>query len=278
MVEAKGLNLSGRFDRLIYTPQVALIQDFKSGFSEPDRAEINSQMKVLAVLVALELPTVEQVICQIISGLHGISEVRFGIAELSDAWNDIVRTLEDIGDPHAPLSPSQEACQYCKANGICAAAKSLIKPLLETQYSPLPNGEKAAQLLDACDVLETTIKGIREYYSEQVRTDPSYHIPEFGLTPGPQRRVVDDWPAARVRLEEFIPAAELDKLADYSIPSVESLLAKSLGVSVKKAHAKLAEILGDLMQIKKGNMILRRIEGTKPRVTTLLERALQYGP
>src|SRR5215472_2050130 len=40
---------SGRADRVIICGRVALIQDFKFGFREPDPAEVNAQLKFLAV-------------------------------------------------------------------------------------------------------------------------------------------------------------------------------------------------------------------------------------
>ena len=48
--------LSGQFDKVVYSGDTALILDYKSGHSEPNPAEQNAQLKVLAVLVALHLP------------------------------------------------------------------------------------------------------------------------------------------------------------------------------------------------------------------------------
>src|ERR1700739_2292079 len=58
--------LSGQFDRVIYTEEIALLQDFKTGFSEPDPAEQNAQLKALAVLVGINLPGVREVIAEVI--------------------------------------------------------------------------------------------------------------------------------------------------------------------------------------------------------------------
>ena len=68
--------LSGRFDRVIWDGKIALIQDYKTGRSEPDHAEQNSQLKVLAVLFALNYRRVEEVIVQIVSRSHGVTEAR----------------------------------------------------------------------------------------------------------------------------------------------------------------------------------------------------------
>ena len=107
--------LSGQFDKVIYSGDTALILDYKSGHSQPDPAEINSQLKVLSVLVALHLPQVTTVIAQIISGPYGVTEARYSIAELAHAYNEILDTLRSIHAEDAPFNPSPEACQYCPA-------------------------------------------------------------------------------------------------------------------------------------------------------------------
>src|ERR1700747_2621083 len=117
--------LSGQVDRAIYNPKtgVVLIQDFKTGWSEPDPAEQNAQLKVLAVLTALHLRkigvTVAKVIVQIISGPFGVFEATYDREALAKAWGDIRATLRKIHNPHAPLTPSLEACQYCGGSNIC---------------------------------------------------------------------------------------------------------------------------------------------------------------
>src|SRR5215471_2303914 len=47
---------SGKFDRLYIGGSLALIQDFKTGWREPEPAETNAQLKFLAVVVALAHP------------------------------------------------------------------------------------------------------------------------------------------------------------------------------------------------------------------------------
>ena len=59
--------LSGRFDVCYFTEKLALVIDYKTGWSEPDSAEQNAQLKVLAVLIGIALPTVEEIVVQLIS-------------------------------------------------------------------------------------------------------------------------------------------------------------------------------------------------------------------
>jgi hypothetical protein len=255
--------LSGQADRVIYNPKtgLVLVQDFKTGWSEPDPAEQNAQLKVLAVLAALHLRkigvTVRKVVVQIISGPYGITEATYELPDLANAYDAILTTLRAINAEYAGFAPSSEACRYCPAINICEA----VNKIAATQYTMLPDGEQAGAILDQCEVLERRIEAIREHYAERMSNDPTYQVPGFAMMPGPQRRTVEDWKRARARLEEFIDPAELEALANYSIPSIEKCVAKALKLKAKEASIKLSEILGDLLTVRQGNLCLKRVKG-----------------
>jgi hypothetical protein len=255
---------SGKFDRCVYNDKLALVQDFKTGWREPDAAEQNAQLKVLAVMVGIALPSVEEIVVQVISGPYGVTEARYSIAELAHGYNAILATLRAINAEYAGFAPSSEACRYCPAINICEA----VNKIAATQYTMLPDGKQAGAILDQCEVLERRIEAIREHYAERMSNDPTYQVPGFAMMPGPQRRTVEDWKRARARLDEFIDPAELEALANYSIPSVEKLVAKALKLKAKEASVKLAEILGDLLTVRQGNLCLKRVSG-KPKLVSL---------
>jgi hypothetical protein len=246
--------------------------DYKTGWREPDPAEINSQLKVLAVLVGIALPSVEEIIVMIISGPYGVTEARYNLETLSQAYREIVATLRAIKDPHAAFSPSVAACRYCPASVICKAVKEIVArtpALARDGGEALPDGEAATDLLNGIVVLERRIEQIKAYYSERMSSDPAYQIPGWSMQPGPRKRELANALAARHRLEEFVPVPELDGLASYSIPALEKLLAKTLKLKASEAGTKLAEILGELLSVKPGNLILKR--GKDQKAATLLE-------
>lgn len=263
------LNLSGRFDRVYYTADTALVIDFKTGFSEPDPAQINSQLKILAVLVALHLPTVKEVVVQIISGPYGITEARYKMTDLKAAYDQILATLRAINDPYAPLQPSPEACRYCPAINICQAVKDKIMPTV-AMVSPLPEGERAARLLDEVALLQNHLDQIRQYYTQCFLTDPAYQIPGYALVPGAPRRGVKDWPAAIAKLGEFIDQKEIDACAQYSVTALEGLLGKSIGVKGARLKEQFALVLGDLLEAKYPAPTLKRLKG-EPKVKALCQ-------
>jgi RecB family exonuclease len=260
---------SGRFDRVVYTPSVALVQDFKTGWREPDPAEQNSQMKLLAVLVALHLPSMlREVIVQIVSGPFGVTEARYDLAALAKAYNEILATLRAIQDPMAPLSPSPEACQHCPAINICQAVKNLIVPVAKTQVSALPDGVRGAKLLDEVELLQEHLDSIREHYAQRLTADPAYDLPGYAMVPGNIRREVTDWEAARQRLGEWLELDEINGAANYRLGDLEKALGKKLGLKGKPLKERMGEILRGLVEEKANAASLKRVSG-KPRLVTL---------
>jgi hypothetical protein len=254
--------LSGQVDAVYYSDTTALVVDFKSGFSEPDPAEINSQLKVLAVLVALHLPQVTTVIVQVISGPHGVTEARYTIQELAHAYNEILDTLQAIHAEAAPFNPSPEACRYCPAALICQAIKDTIMPVARTQYSALPlEPDRAAKLLDEVAVIKSHLVEIEKFYFQRLVEDPAFSIPGYALVPGVTRREVTNWHVARKRLEEFIDAADLAASETYSITDIEKALGRKLKLKAKEAKVKLNEILAGLIEEKQNAPSLKRVRG-----------------
>jgi hypothetical protein len=256
------LALSGQFDKVIYSGDTALILDFKSGHSEPDPAEQNAQLKVLAVLVVLHLPQVTTVIAQIISGPYGVTEARYSIQELAHAYNEILDTLQAIHAESAPFHPSPEACRYCPAALICQALKDTILPVARLQYSELPlEPERVSKLLDEVTVIKSHLSEIEKFYFQRLTLDPTFRIPGYALVPGVTRREVTDWHRARKRLEEFIDEKDLAAAETYSIGDIEKALGRKLKLKAKEAKVKLNEILAGLIEEKQNAPSLRRVRG-----------------
>lgn len=258
--------LSGRFDRVIYTPTVALLQDFKTGFSEPDPAEQNAQLKVLAVLVALHLPTVREVICQIVSGPYGVSEARYDRPALKDAWDGIVATLRAMHEPSAPLTPGVEQCKWCPAKLICSAVKNQIyDPITKLAFSDLPEGgERAAKLLDEVTILAGLLEQIEEFYKAKFN-DPTYTIPGYAMVPGVVRREVSDWDVARSRLAEYLDVTVIKGAANYRLMDLEKALGKVLKLKGVQLKDRMNQILDGLIIEKQNASSLKRVSG-KPRL------------
>jgi hypothetical protein len=259
---------SGQFDQVIYTLSVALVQDFKTGWREPDPAEQNAQMKLFAVLVALHMPSMlREVVVQIISGPFGVTEARYNLAALAVAYNEILTTLRAIQDPMAPLVPSPEACRFCPAINICQAVKNLIVPVAKTQVSALPDGARGAKLLDEVELLQEHLDSIREHYAQRLTADPAYDLPGYAMVPGNVRREVVDWEAARQRLGEWLDLSEIEAASNYRLGDLERALGKKLGLKGKPLKERMGEILRGLIEEKSNAASLKRVSGKRSLVT-----------
>jgi uncharacterized protein DUF2800 len=264
---------SGRADRIILNQAKTkgLIQDYKTGFHPVDAAEVNSQLKWMAVMLALEHDTLIEVYGQIISGPHGTSEVRYDLADLGVAYTQVMRTLEAINAPNAPLNPSPEACHFCKAFAICPAVRAIVKPFVQINPVMLPDGgHDAVKLLDECVLLSDLIEQIRDYYAQRLTEDPGYNLPGYQMVPGAQVREIRDWNAALAKLMEYLDPKDLTSSADYKLGGLEKALAKKLNLRLKDAHGRLNDILGDLVVYTPNKPSLRRVSG-KPKVQSLIK-------
>ena len=263
------LALSGRFDVVSYTRKVALVQDYKTGFTPPEAEDQNAQMGVLAVLVALAMLEVEEVVCQIVSGPFGISEFRYDLQALGKAYNQIVDVLEAINAEDAPLAPGVEQCRHCGAKLICQAVKdTVVRPLTKLQMSALPaDGPQAAKLLDEVEIMASLLKEIKKFYAGKFE-DPTYTIPGYQMVPGATVREVTDWETARSRLSEFLPIQQLNSAADYRLGELEKSLGKALKLKAPQAKEKMNQILDGLVKIKENSASLKRVKGN-PALTSL---------
>jgi hypothetical protein len=260
---------SGQADRVVYNATTALVQDFKTGWSEPDPAEQNAQLKFLAVLVAMHLPdTIREVIVQIVSGPFGITEARYGLQELGLAYGDIHSTIEAINAPSAPLTPGPDQCRYCPAISICQACRNVAAPLTKCQVSELPDGgQRAAKLLDEVALVRRLCDGIEEFYANKLSADPSYDLPGYAMVPGNVRREVSSWEAAHVRLSEYLDGSDLWGAANYRLLDIEKALGKKLKLKGFKLKEKLAEILSGLIVEKQNAASLKRVKGERKLVS-----------
>jgi len=254
--------LSGRFDRCVYSDQVALVQDFKTGFSEPDPAEQNTQLRVLAVLTGISLPSVREVIVQIISGPYGVTEARYDLAALGSAYHDIRATLQKLQAIDAPLNPGVAQCAYCPAALICQPCRDLLSPPTKFQTAKLPDDpDKAAKLLDEVAILEGVFKEVKEYYANRLTTDPTYRIKNYEMVPNAPRREIEDVEAAKSRLAEFLDAGELNAAMDLKVGQAEKLFGKKVGLRGKELREKFNAVMQGVIVEKTPSPSLKRIKG-----------------
>jgi len=261
-LKVKGeLAASGRFDRVLYTPRLALVQDYKTGFSEPTEAQQSGQMRLLAVLVAINLPTITEVVVQVISGPYGVTEARYSVAELVELFRSVEATLVAIQAPDAPLSPRPELCARCPANLICPALKALVPVTAKALASPLPDGARAAKLLDEIAIFEGHFAEVKRFYSARLAADSGYKIPGYALVPGTAKREITDWAKAQQILSEHLTGEQLAGASQFRITELERLLGKKLHLSGSALKERFNQVLAEVITKKEPAPSLKRVNG-----------------
>src|SRR6266436_4113116 len=126
------LNVSCRFDRVVYNDDTAMIINYKTGWREPNLPAFNAHCKVEAVLVALALHRAgikpQRFIIQLVTIPFGVFEAEFKWSDLRDHYNWIIETLVQLEYPRAALTPHPDACKRCPATLICPAIRDLVIP------------------------------------------------------------------------------------------------------------------------------------------------------
>ena len=257
--------LSGQADLIALYPEafprIAVVQDYKCGFSDPDPAETNAQMKILALLVGLNFPTVDEVVVQLISGPYGVTEGRYTVAQLGAVYDEVVAHLRVIASPDAPLNASPEACRYCPAKLICPEVRKIAVRAVKAAAIPLPKEpEKASRILDEAEILAGFVKETKTYYAGLLTEDPEYSIPGYQMVPGNTVREVTDWGQARERLSQYLPIEQLNAAADYRLGGLEKALGKKLGLKGAPLREKMNSILQGLYLENQNASSLKRVK------------------
>lgn len=258
--------LSGQFDVCYHNNETALIQDYKTGFTPPEGEEQNAQMRVLAVLCGLNLPSVKEIIIQLITGPFGIFERRFTIKDLEDAYRDILETLKAINAADPPLTPGVEQCKHCAASNICPAIRKLADPVSKFSLTKLPEDpERSGELLDKIEVLENAFQEIKAFYYNRLLNDSAAEITGYALVPNAPRREIADVQAAKQRLAEFLDDGELNTAMDLKVGQVEKLFGKKVGLKGKELREKFNTVMNGVLTEKEPKPSLKRVSG-KPKL------------
>jgi hypothetical protein len=154
---------------------------------------------------------------------------------------------------------------------ICQAVKDIkdtIGPVAKAQLSQLPDGARAAKLLDEVELIQGHIDEIKAYYAGRLLDDPTYELPGWAMVPGATTREVTDWDKALARLGEHLDKEALNGAAAYRIGELEKSLAKAQKIKLKDAKSRFNQILDGLISFKENKPSLKRVKG-EPMVASL---------
>jgi len=228
--------ISGHADEVLINEQKrsALIIDYKFGKVPVDDAPDNLQLRTYAVMLAdqEDLDDVWAAIIQpAVSGNENTTIALFDKKALK-AWKKQLMSLAAVvNDDDPPLAPSQEACHYCKARGICPAAREQMSKIVTHEKMPL-SVESLPELLAKCVIAERVVEKIRSAARELLAEQPEA-IPGWRLKPV-QRRVIKSPAAALASVSGIISPEKFTGACSVKITELEKLCVQELVASGMK--------------------------------------------
>lgn len=236
----------GTSDAVILSSELIDVIDFKYGRLRVD-AEDNPQLRLYGLGALARQPRARRVRMTIVQPrLNHISSEELTPEELR-AWRTetVLPAATSALSGHAPLVPSEDACRWCPAAGLCPAQAS--SALAEEFGEPveLMTGEELAELLPKINEFE---QWAREAKARALALAEHGQLPGWTTTTGPSRRSFIDQPRA---IEALVNEG-------FDLDEVTTRKLVSLSVLDKMTKGQLSDIVGDAMTRTTGSIKLVR--------------------
>ena len=254
--------ISGHADEVLINDKKrsALIIDYKFGKVPVEDAPKNQQLMTYAVMLA-DQEDLDEVWAAIIQpAIDGNENTTIALYTKSvlDTWKKHLLGIAEVANSdNAPLSPSQEACHYCRARGICPAARSQMNQLVEQDPMPL-SIDSLPDLLAKCVIAERVVDKIRSAARELLAENPN-GIPGWRLKPV-QRRVIRDLDIAQEQVDDLITPKMFLKACSVKITELEKLYVQAAVANGKKpgeAKREFTDKISDAIDLRTDNWLVQ---------------------
>lgn len=255
---------------IIYADRVRVI-DIKYGMGLRVSALENSQLRLYGV-GALEHLVKDPLTIQEVTNtiwqprMNNLSEETLTRAELVKWRDDLLPTaLLALGE-NAPFGPSEDACRYCPAAGICAPRTRFM--LAQDFGDPdVLTGEEMAEAFARTSTLKRWIADIEDAALKRAYEENGA-VPGFKVVLSGGRRSITDQEAAIQRLldAEYPP----DKVYRRKTVTLEDL--EKLTGSAEE----LQQILGDLLVKSEGRLSLAKESDPRPPADALHSAEMDF--
>jgi CRISPR/Cas system-associated exonuclease Cas4 (RecB family) len=260
-------NYSGQPDVVYAWGRKALIVDYKTGREEVDAADINMQMRGLAVLVAAKYALTEVTVALV----HPLQWPRYTVAvydeqAIEQATEEIGAMMALIQQPGHPRIPSPEACKYCLAKGTpaCTESQDVLREIagIDGTYAIAWPVEHIATMLDRCKIAEDVIDSVRDYARKIIATGEQ--IPGWELKDGAAVETISD-PVTVMQRVYAIGATQDDFLTTVSVGKgkLEKVVRKVTGAKGKALKDAVDGLIEGCTETKQKAPSLVRVKGTK---------------
>lgn len=253
----KGHQFSGRFDlAAINAPQgVAVIVDDKSGWGDVPAADVNLQLRTLAVLAFANWP-VTKVFVVLNQPAKGEPSIAcYSYAGLVSARREIEGYVDAASLPGGPRKATPHGCKYCTAKSFCPEVMEVL--------TKLSNGEISGDwqtALDQCEVAQLVIDDLRAKAKAVLATDPNA-IPGWKLQPGATRTTVKDAKGAFGLLSDVVTSDEYMGCCTVKIGDLTKVYQAKAGIkSAKSARSAMEARIASVIEQKQGEPLLKRAD------------------
>jgi len=254
----------------------SIIIDAKFGWMEVDKADVNLQTRVYAILTTT--PDVYVAIMQPRLYENKVTIARYGPKSKAAAYAQIYSIYEGTQQPDAPLIPGEEQCRFCKARATCPALRKAITTQLANfedlapDFAPELSKAKVRAIIEA-RLKQATDEQVAQLYSAcalgRIVQDPvGDEIRErIKLKRMKGWSVANDFEARNIKnasraasllaLGRILPREKAMALCTMSVVAVEELYRKESKVTAKQAKADINKALESVIEKepRKGKII-----------------------
>jgi hypothetical protein len=245
----------------VYNDEVCAIQNYKTGFKEPEPVAVNGQMKSEALIVAVNLQragiTPKRFVVQLVTGPWGVMEAEFSFTELAQMYEEITGTLLELENPVARLNPSPEACSFCPAILICSAVQTLsvrIKPI-DTDPDAL------CRNLDKFKIIKKQMEEFEAFCERGMTADPpTLAITDYAMVLGAEKR---DWKKDKLELAQaklYELGIALNGIKTHTVAAYEKFYAKHYGKKVEDIKEAFKQLMEGLIEYSNNKPSLKRVK------------------
>lgn len=257
--------IGGHPDRIrIYGSDVSVIVDAKFGWAAVERADVNLQTRVYAVLAPT--PEVYVGIVQPRNYENKITAAKYNMESKAAAREQVAQILEASEDPDAPLIPGEEQCRYCKARAICPALQEAVSKEIvflkdldgEELSKPAKLGriearlaqasdEQLGGLFSACALARLVNDPLNEEIRRRIAADQMKGW-KLGKETEARHIVNARRAVSLLALRGILTRDQVMDLCELSIGSVETLHRQQNKVSARAAQADINQALESVIE------------------------------
>lgn len=264
-------NCWGTSDAIIFSPTHIEVVDLKYGTGVPVSAVENPQLRLYG-LAALRM--YGGVLGHVDTVYTTIYQPRIGNISTDEiSRRDLLRWKKEVAlpaamktqDPKAPFGPSESACRFCPAAGVCrariraAVGEDFGLPYVEEEPEPVEpealTPEEISRVLGRAPIIRHWLDAIEAY--ALTATTTGHEIPGWKtVMSGGRRAIVDQTAAIQTLIDHGFKAEDVAEFKVKALGTLERLVGKK----------ELPEILGPLLGKTDGRESLVREDDPRPSV------------